>query len=211
MRRHHKHQLSEYDSTVRIEAFTDGVMAIIITIMVLELRVPQLAEKFTREAFWEAAEHLAPKLIAYAMSFVIVAIYWVNHHDFYHRLVKSDGKLMWYNNFLLFWLSLVPFGTSFLGEHPMQMEALMFFGILLLMSGISFMLMAYYCLFTAYLVDEHLTRAMRWRGLSRNFPGVALYLIAVIAAPFSPWTSWVIFFIVPVYYFLPIQLNESQI
>jgi uncharacterized membrane protein len=207
---HHNYHISEYDSTTRIEAFSDGVIAIIITIMVLELKVPELAEQFTREAFLQAAAHLAPRLIAYAMSFVIVAIFWVNHHNFYHALVKSDGKLLWYNNFLLFWLSLIPFGTAFLGEHPMQMEAIMAFGFIMFMAGVSFPLMGYYAMFKADLIEEYYTPKMRRQVFLIALPGVILYAISILAAPYNVWVSWGIFFIVPSYYFMPIRIDQEM-
>jgi len=75
------------------------------------------------------------------MIFVIVGIFWVNHHAFFHSLKKSDGKLLWYNNFMLFWMSLIPFCTAFLGEHPRSPEALMVFGGIMTMAGLSFPLM----------------------------------------------------------------------
>jgi uncharacterized membrane protein len=206
-RRHHpRHAISEYDSTARIEAFSDGVIAIILTIMVLELKVPELSEHFTREAFWQAAQHLAPKLIAYAMSFIIVAIFWVNHHNFFHSLVKSDGKLLWYNNFLLFWLSLTPFSTAFLGEHPMQTEAVMIFGFILFMAGVSFPLMGYYAMFTADLLEDTYTPEMRWQVFRGGLPGVGLYATSILVAPYNVWISWGIFFIVPCYYFMPTRI-----
>jgi uncharacterized membrane protein len=207
-----KHQhppLAQYPGTARIEAFSDGVMAIIITIMVLELRVPKLAEAFTRDEFWQEMAHFWPKLLTYAMSFIIVGIFWVNHHGFFHSLQKSDGKLLWYNNFMLFWLSLIPFGTAFLGEHPTSPEAIMIFASILAVSAISFPFMGYYAMFQSDLMDDSITTEMRYANLRRSWPGSVLYLIAVLVAPYSIWVSWGIFFIVPVYYFLPRRIGEE--
>lgn len=206
-RRRHHPPMSVFPTTARIEAFSDGVIAIIVTIMVLELKVPQLAEHFTRAEFLHEGQKLLPKLLAYAMSFVIVAIFWVNHHSFFHALKKSDGKLLWYNNFLLFWLSLLPFATAFMGEHPKCVEAIMCYGFVLLMAGLAFLVMGNYVLFKSDLISSEIGEGTKKRIYRRNFPGVILYTTSVLSAPFSIWISWAIFFIVPLYYFLPRQVE----
>src|SRR5215468_3522695 len=94
----------------RLEAFSDGVVAIIITIMVLELKAPH-------EASMEALLKLTPVFLSYALSFLVVAILWVNHHHLLHTATRVNGRMLWLNNHLLFWLSLVPFTTAFLGEN----------------------------------------------------------------------------------------------
>lgn len=211
LKRHrHHYNVSEYPTTTRIEAFSDGVIAIIVTIMVLELKVPQLAEHFTREQFLQEGVGMLPKLLAYAMSFVVVAIFWVNHHGFFHSLKKSDGKLLWFNNFLLFWLSLVPFVTAFLGEHPKSVEAVMGYGFVLMMSGLAFPLMGNYAMFKADLMRDEIGQGARKLIYRRNFPGVVLYTMSVLSAPVSIWISWAIFFIVPLYYFMPRQFERTD-
>lgn len=200
--------LAQYPGTNRIEAFSDGVIAIILTIMVLELRVPELAKTFSSTDFWQEMEHFWPKLLTYAMSFVIVGIFWVNHHGFFHALQKSDGKLLWYNNFLLFWMSLIPFGTAFLGEHPLSPEAAMIFGGILTMAGLSFPLMGSYAMFRSDLMHDDISMEARRANMRRSWPGGVLYLLSVLLAPVSVWISWAIFFIVPLYYFLPRQVEE---
>ncbi len=209
MRRKHP-PISEWPTTARIEAFSDGVIAIIITIMVLELHVPQLAETFGREEFFKAFEHLWTKLVAYAMSFVIVAIFWVNHHGFFHTLKKSDGKLLWYNNHLLFWLSLVPFVTAFLGEHPDRPEAIIVFGLVMFFAALAFMLMGQYAMFSGNLMHENYPLEIRLKALRRNYPGLVMYFLSVVLAPVSFWISWVFFFLVPVYYFMPRQVGDNE-
>ena len=207
--RHHP-PVAKYPGTTRIEAFSDGIMAIIITIMVLELRVPKLAASFTRDEFWAEAIHFWPKLLVYAMSFVIVGIFWVNHHGFFHSLQKSDGKLLWYNNLMMFWMSLIPFGTAFLGEHPTSPEAAMIFGGIMTMAAFSFPLMGHYAMFKSDLMHESITPEMKQANLRRSLPGGVLYLVSVLVAPFSVWVSWGIFFIVPLYYFMPRVFGEEN-
>lgn len=118
----------------RIEAFSDGVLAIIITIMVLELKVPHGAD-------FEAIRHLAPELTAYIVSFVYVAIYWNNHHHLMHLVKRVNGWILWANMHLLFWLSLVPVTTHWIGEHPHEVAPGFAYGVVLFMAGISWLLL----------------------------------------------------------------------
>ncbi|MEO8548575.1 MAG: TMEM175 family protein [Kofleriaceae bacterium] len=118
----------------RLEAFSDGVLAIIITIMVLELKVPESPDL-------EALRPLLPKLIAYALSFIYVGIYWNNHHHLLHTVKKIDGWVMWGNMHLLFWLSLVPFTTGWIGETEAALWPTVAYGAILFMAGVSWLLL----------------------------------------------------------------------
>lgn len=115
----------------RIESFSDGVIAIIITIMILEIRLPENANL-------EALEKVIPVLISYILSFIFVGIYWVNHHHMFQAISKVNGKIMWANLHLLFWLSLIPFGTNWIGVQKFESIPMAFYGFLLLMCAISF-------------------------------------------------------------------------
>jgi uncharacterized membrane protein len=118
----------------RVLAMTDGVVAIIITIMVLELKAPH-------GAGFEALRELWPVFFAYALSFIYVAIYWNNHHHFFHLVRRVDGLVMWANFHLLFWLSLIPFTTAWLGEHEFAAVPTAVYGVSLLMPAIAWKLM----------------------------------------------------------------------
>jgi uncharacterized membrane protein len=120
--------------TDRLLAMTDGVIAVIITIMVLELKVPEGA---SMEALW----HARPVFIAYALSFVYVAIYWNNHHHYFHLVERVNGPLMWANFNLVFWLSLVPFATAWMGEHTFAPVPTAVYGIALIMPATAWRIM----------------------------------------------------------------------
>ena len=109
----------------RLEAFSDGVIAIIITIMVLEMEVPE-------EVTLEALIQLLPVFISYLISFIYLGIYWINHHHLLHTVKRVNGKILWANLHLLFWLSLIPFATSWVGENHTNTASLAFYGLLLL-------------------------------------------------------------------------------
>ena len=200
----------DYPTTTRIASFSDGVISIIITIMVLGLKLPVLPKNFTNADLWIAAHELGPRLLAYALSFLIIAIFWVNHHNFFHSLRNIDAKLIWINNFLLFWLSLIPFGTIFLGEHPATPAAAMVFGFLLMMAASCFPMMSYYAINTGHLTHDDVPLDMRRQTFRRSLPGFVLYFFSIVAAPISVWISWLIFFIVPIYYLLPIGMTLKR-
>ncbi len=118
----------------RMNAFSDGVIAIIITIMVLELKVPH-------EADWSALQSLVPVFLCYVLSFVYVAIYWNNHHHLMHTCDSVDGRILWANMHLLFWLSLIPFATGWMGENHFQPLPTALYGCSLLMPAIAYIIL----------------------------------------------------------------------
>src|SRR5688572_21519211 len=118
-------------TTTRLEAFSDGVLAIIITIMVLEIKVPHSAD-------WGALVKLIPVFNSYVLSFVFIGIYWGNHHHLLHTIKQVNWKIIWANMHLLFWLSLVPFATGWMGENHFVQNTVVVYGAILLFSGIAF-------------------------------------------------------------------------
>src|SRR3982751_4288926 len=118
----------------RLEAFSDGVMAILITIMVLELKVPH-------GTTWGAITPLVPEFLTYLLSFVLLGIYWNNHHHLLHATERINGNVLWANQHLLFWLSLVPFVTGWMGENHFATVPLVAYGIVLMLSGVAYQLL----------------------------------------------------------------------
>lgn len=193
-------------STTRIEAFSDGVIAIIITIMVLELKVPHLPEYFSLSLGSEALIGILPKILSYAISFLVVAIFWVNHHGFFHALERSDSALLWHNNHLLFWLSLIPFTTAFLGEHPHTSLGSILYGGVLVMASLSFHFMSIHA-GRARLYYPAFQESFAVKARKKGLIGPSLYLLATISAPISVYISLCIFVIVPLMYFVPVELE----
>ena len=120
--------------TGRLEAFSDGVLAILITIMVLELKVPHGADL-------EALRHIWPILCAYVLSFIYIGIYWNNHHHMLHTCSHVTGGILWANLHLLFWLSLIPFGTAWMGEHRLSPLPSALYGVVLFASGVAYLIL----------------------------------------------------------------------
>ena len=192
-----------------MEAFSDGVFAIIVTLLVLELRVPVLPENFSTQDVLKELLRLFPKFFSFAMSFVIVAIFWVNHHQFFHSLEKTDRAMLWYNNLLLFWLSFVPFPTAFIGEHPVSMIPVMLYGAVLFFAGVSFNLMLRHAvkakLFLKSVSDEVLNQSVK-----RGVIGPVVYFVSIISAFISVYVSLSIFLLVPVIYFIPQKIVRLE-
>ncbi|HEY1958923.1 MAG TPA: TMEM175 family protein, partial [Polyangiaceae bacterium] len=167
----------------RLEAFSDGVIAILITIMVLELKVPHGED-------WAAFEPMLPTLASYLLSFVLVAIYWNNHHHMLQMTERINGKILWANNHLLFWLSLIPIGTAWHGEHLAATLPTAMYGLVLFMSGI-----AYVILQNAIIRDQGEGSPLA-AAVGRDVKGLAsavLYASAIAAALVRPWISDVLF------------------
>lgn len=196
-------------STARIEAFSDGVFAIIVTLLVLELRVPQLAHEFTNKDALTALYNLLPKFFGFALSFLVVAIFWVNHHQLFHSLRVTDRTLMWYNNLLLFWLSFVPFPTAFLGEHLTGTVPVMLYGAVLTLAGLSFNLIVRQGIKKDLFLPE-IPRERIEQGAKRGSWGPIIYLLSVIAAPFSVYISLAIFVLVPIMFFIPQRIYQRE-
>lgn len=194
-------------TTNRIEAFSDAVIAIICTLLILEIKIPVLHDLSTGGVF-AALVSLAPKLISFAVSFVTVCIFWVNHYHFMHAVSRADRALLWYNNHLLFWLAVIPFVTAFIGDYPSVSLVVAIYGFVLMMAGLAFCLMAYHVFFRSQLVHAHVSLDLRKSEFRRAQLGVALYAISVVAAFIHPYISLAIFIFLPLYYFLPRLMDQ---
>jgi uncharacterized membrane protein len=161
-----------------MEAFSDAVIAIVITIMVLELHVPSSAEL-------SALRPLVPVFLCYVLSFVYLGIYWNNHHHLIHASDRVNGAILWANLDLLFWLSLFPFGTAWMGENHFAAVPTAFYGVVLLLAAI-----AYYIL-QRVILNEHGPDSALARALGRDLKGKVSPLIYAVAIPLAFVNRWV--------------------
>ncbi|HEX5332538.1 MAG TPA: TMEM175 family protein [Cellulomonas sp.] len=165
--------------TSRLEAFSDGVLAIVITIMVLELRVPAFEEGHVATFADLVDAHLVPVLFSYVLSFVFIAIYWNNHHHLMSTADHVSGSIMWANMHLLFWLSLVPFSTGLLGESRGAAAPAALYGLILLMAAVA------YFVLSRMIVREGGSRGVLARAVGRDRKGQVspvLYALGIGAA-----------------------------
>ena len=188
-------------TTNRMEAFSDGVIAIIITIMVLELRVPH-------EASLAALRPLVPVLLSYVLSFIYLGIYWNNHHHLLHAVDHVDGRILWANLHLLFWLSLVPFVTAWMGENHFARVPVAIYGVVLLAASI-----AYYIL-TRALIARHGRTSKLAIAVGKDFKGqlsTAIYAVGIPLALLRWWLGFGLYVLVAIMWLIPDRRIERTL
>ncbi|MNX26938.1 hypothetical protein D3C86_570180 [compost metagenome] len=185
----------------RLEAFSDGVLAIIITIMVLEIKVPH-GENFSDLL------PLFPKFLSYILSFIYVGIYWNNHHHLLQSLTKVNGKILWANLHLLFWLSLIPVSTGWMGEHNFAKAAITLYGVILFMAAVAFWLLQ------NIIISSEGKHSLLAKALGKNLKGKSsniLYLAAIVISFFNQWIAAAIYVIVALIWLIPDERIEKVI
>jgi uncharacterized membrane protein len=185
----------------RLEAFSDGVIAIIITIMVLELKVPH-------DASWEALRHLGPVFLSYVLSFVYVGIYWNNHHHMMHAVKSVNGAILWANLFLLFWLSLIPFVTAWMGENHFAQLPVICYGGVLIMTSISYLILI------TILVRHHGENSVLARAIGSDTKGkisTGIYAAAIVVSFIHSWMAFGMYFIVALIWLVPDKRIERKL
>ncbi len=183
----------------RLEAFSDGVLAIILTIMVLEMKVPH-------DTSFEALFKLAPVFFSYALSFVFVGIYWTNHHHLLQAAECVTGKVLWANLHLLFWLSLIPFTTGWMGENNFPAISVALYGIVLLFSAIAYYLLSK-ALVTYHGKESNLAKALG--SVFKEKTSLALYALAIPLAFFQPILAYGIYIAVALWWLVPDSRIEA--
>ncbi|MES1159958.1 MAG: TMEM175 family protein, partial [Bacteroidota bacterium] len=184
----------------RLEAFSDGVIAIIITIMVLELHVPHGSDI-------SDLVPILPVLMSYILSFVYVGIYWNNHHHMLQAVQKINGSILWANLNLLFWLSLIPFATAWMGEHHFGQWPVILYGAILIMNGFS------YNLLCSFLIREAGKSSTLAEALGKDWKGklsVIIYAIAIALAFINPWIAFGLYVVVAIICFIPDRRIEKK-
>jgi uncharacterized membrane protein len=187
--------------TNRLEAFSDGVIAVIITIMVLELKVPS-------DTAITSLRSLAPQFLSYILSFLVVAIMWVNHHHLMHSARHVDALLLWSNNTLLFWMSLVPFVTAYMGNNHRDPRAVALYGVVLSLCSFSFLLLGY-AIVQHHRGDPDSVRYHR-RLRFKNLRSLFLYIASVPLAFVDVHIAFFIFVFVALSYFLGHNPTQNQ-
>ena len=185
----------------RLEAFSDGVIAVILTIMVLELKVPHGAEL-------SALGPLVPVFLSYLLSFIYVGIYWNNHHHMLHAVQRVNGRVLWANLHLLFWLSLVPFVTGWANENHYAPVPVALYGFILLMAGVS------YYILERVLIAHHGQESALARAVGKDLKGlisVVLYLVAIALTLVNVWLSCAIYVFVALMWFIPDSRVERSV
>jgi uncharacterized membrane protein len=185
----------------RIEAFSDGVFAIIVTIMVLDLKHPQGED-------WGALQPLGVRLFSYLLSFLFVAIYWVNHHHMFQAVEQIEGKTLWHNLHLLFWLTLIPFGTGWLTESQFGLLPIIFYGVLLLGAALAYFFLA------RSLSHLHGPESSLAQALGEDVKGklsTVVYLLALPLALVNRWIAYGLYVLVAMVWLVPDSRFEKKL
>ena len=185
----------------RLEAFSDGVIAVIITIMVLELRAPH-------DASWQALAPVAPVFLTYVLSFVFIGIYWSNHHHLLQAVEHVNGRVLWANLHLLFWLSLIPFVTGWMGENDFAAVPAALYGVVLLCAAIAYFILA------RSLLSIHARDSVLATALGADFKGkisVVIYLVAIPLSFVRSWLACAVYVLVAVMWLVPDRRIERNI
>lgn len=185
----------------RLEAFSDGVIAIIITIMVLELKVPHGAEFRVLLPLW-------PVFVSYVLSFIYVGIYWNNHHHMIHAVKEVSGAVLWANLHLLFWMSLIPFVTAWMGENHFETGPTVAYGVVLFMTSVAYMILA------RLLVANHPKNALLGEAIGSDVKGKlssVLYLVGAGLSYFQAWMGFVAYLAVAVMWLIPDRRIEEKV
>lgn len=187
----------------RVDALTDGVFAIVATLLVLEIHVPDLADRHTTSEVWHSLGDVAPSFVAFVFSFVTILVYWVNHESLSRVTTRYPYRLVWINLVLLLFISLIPFTTDFISEYPKEPVAVATYGLVMACSAATAVAGYWYVAFGADLMAPTVGIEVRRRLLRRFAIGPVLYLVATVAAFLSVYVAIAIYIALPLAFFVP--------
>jgi uncharacterized membrane protein len=207
--------------TARVETFSDSVMSIIITIMVLSIKIPDISSHLDRQGspwlFRHNLEQLLPYVGTYAFSFMMIGIFWINHHHMFHLLEKTDEPLLLQNLLFLFWMSLIPLGTAMVSANPKMPESAALYGVIMLLTTVSFTIMRVYTLRKGLVhtdSDSEVTKRIRWvssKARTKSIIGALAYLCAIPLAYVNVYLAYIVFLIPPLIFFIPDGIDDEQL
>jgi uncharacterized membrane protein len=192
----------------RLEIFSDGVFAIIMTLLILEIHVPSVKD-VTNGIVLSTLKPLIPKFISFTISFFTLAIFWVNHHHFYNHVRHIDWKLLWMNIIFLFFLCIIPFTTAFIGDHTESGIVIAMYALNMYLASASFTLMGYYAFIRARLHDSDLSKDQINRELRKGISGSTTYLMILGVAFILRPLALFLLFLLPLIYVVPTFFTVS--
>jgi uncharacterized membrane protein len=204
-------------ATNRVEAFSDCVISIVMTIMVFDIKLPSNIIKMSNKQELKELLVLVPQLTAYLFSFTVLGIMWLNHHHLFHMIQRADEKFLWLNLHLLFWLSLIPFPTDLLGEAPFRIYSAAIYGIILFMASFAFLLLRGYAIRHNFMYVEEekvLNKTMdkvNKRAILKNYIGMGAYLLSIPASFWSIYAAYACFTVAPILFFIPDGIDDEKL
>jgi uncharacterized membrane protein len=184
----------------RLEAFSDGVFAVALTLLILDVRVPPIASHSTLKEYALAMAPLVPQIIIFALTFVLICIHWVGHHFFFAQLHRVSIALVWLNNFYLLWICFMPFPTAMLGDHHTDQFPIILYGVNQLCVSLIFLSFRTYAIHNNLFANNSSAEAM---GPKHSIPAVVIFTLSIVFAFLNVHISLACFIIAPVLYFVP--------
>jgi uncharacterized membrane protein len=198
-------------SKSRVEAFSDGIFAIIITLLVLEIKVPHIEEYESGHDLMKALLGLLPKFIGWIISFFTIAVIWVNHHKIFKQLKVLDSGIFWWNAFLLLWCTFIPFPTAVLGDYPNNLTSIVLYGLVMSLMASSFSFLRFYALRKEGILEENVNIAEFRTGTWYSVLfGPVMYLTGIVAGFIHPYLAFAIFLGIPVYFIFSENKSGSK-
>lgn len=192
----------------RIEAFSDAVIAIIITLLVLEIKVPHVHMSQGETALVNAILNDLPKFTAYGLSFMVIIVWWVAHHQFFHSLRTADRKLLWLNNLFLFWLCIMPYPTALIGSYYNTLTATLLYGVVVTAMATTFSYMRWYAFFKAKLIHDYIPEQVLRESFRKSIKSPLIHALGTALAVVSPYISISIYAFLAIYFAFPMKLEK---
>lgn len=199
---------SFFISTNRLENFSDGVFAIVLTLLAFQFKVPKFSQDVSIAQNFTELLKISPYLLGFIFSFFFIAIFWVNHHSLYHFVKEANSGLLWYNIYSLFWITMIPFAIAMVGDYPTVPLAAICLGIVLFMASLAAFLLFRYCYIKSKLVDETLSFDSIRNGIIKNVTAIIFTFIGILAAFKWIYIAYCIYFIVLVIFVIPHKMEK---
>ena len=196
-------------STTRLENFSDGVFAIILTLLAFQFKVPNFSNDVDIIQNWNELVKMTPHVLGFIFSFLFIGVFWVNHHHLYHAVKETNSALLWYNINFLFWITMLPFAIAMVGDHPHIPIAAVCLGFDLLMTSIAAYLLLHYSYIKSKLVDETLSHESIKDGLNKNLLGIIITIVGILVAFKWVYVSYCIYFVVLLIFVNPIKIEKT--
>ena len=188
-------------SKSRVETFSDGIFAIIITLLVLEIKVPHIDAPLSSKNLLESLLAILPKFISWIISFFTIAVIWVNHHRLFKQFRILDSGIFWWNTVLLMWTTFIPFPTAVLGDYPTNFLSIVFYGLVMSLMAASFSFMRFYVIRKKDLLEENVNFDQFKKGTMMSVLfGPVMYLSGILLGFIHPWLSFTVYLGIPVYF-----------
>ena len=196
-------------STTRLENFSDGVFAIILTLLAFQFKVPNFSNDVDIIQNWHELVMMTPRVLGFIFSFLFIGVFWVNHHHLYHAVKETNSALLWYNINFLFWITMLPFAIAMVGDYPQIPLAAVCLGFDLLMTSIAAYLLLHYSYVKSKLVDETLSHESIKDGLNKNLLGIIITIVGILVAFKWVYISYCIYFVVLLIFVNPIKIEKT--